>query len=139
VDESETTMKMMVAYDARVEAKEALRIAKRHAEAFNASVDIVTSMLLADDNNQEKVDETKQSLEYAKTLLDVDKVSCSTHLLIRGLGIGEDLVKYAIENEIDEIFVGVKKKSKVGKLLLGSTAQHLILKAPCPVVTVRII
>ncbi len=132
-------MKIMVAYDSMVESKEALRIAKRHAAMYNASVDIVTSMLLADDNSQEKVGETKQSLEYAKTLLDVEKISCSTHLLIRGLGIGEDLVKFAIENDIDEIFVGIKKKSKVGKLLLGSTAQYLILKAPCPVVTVRII
>ncbi len=132
-------MKLMVAYDARVESKEALRIAKRHAKVFDASVDIVTSMLLADDNSQEQVSEAKQSLEYAKTLLDVDKVSSTTHLLIRGMGIGEDLVKYAIEKDIDQIFVGIKKKSKVGKLLLGSTAQYLILKAPCPVVTVRII
>ncbi len=139
VDEGEITMKIMVAYDARVEAKEALRIAKKHAKAFDASVHIVTSMQIADDSDQEKVSEAKQSLEYAKTLLDVDKISCSTHLLIRGLGIGEDLVKYAIENEIDEIFVGIKKRSKVGKLLLGSTAQFIILKAPCQVVTVRII
>ena len=132
-------MKIMVAYDARVESKEALRVAKKHAATFKASVEIVTSMMLADDNSQEEVEEAKQSLEYAKTLLDVDNIPCSTHLLVRGLGIGEDLVKYAIANDIDEIFVGIKKKSKVGKLLLGSTAQYLILKAPCPVVTVRII
>jgi len=132
-------MKIMVAYDGRVESKEALRIAKKHAEVYNGSVDIVTSMLIADENSQEKVFEAKQSLDYAKTLLDVEKISCSTHLLVRGLEIGEDLVRFAIENDIDEIFVGIKKKSKVGKLLLGSTAQYLILKAPCPVMTVRII
>lgn len=132
-------MKIMVAYDARVESKEALRVAKRHAAAFNASIDIVTSMVVIDENDNDKVEETKQSLEYAKALLDVDNITCTTHLLVRDLGIGENLVKYAIENDIDEIFVGIKKKSKVGKLLLGSTAQYLILKAPCPVVTVRII
>ncbi len=40
-------------------------------------------------------------------------------------------------NEIDLIFIGVKKRSKVGKLVFGSTAQYVILEAPCPVVSVK--
>jgi nucleotide-binding universal stress UspA family protein len=58
-------------------------------------------------------------------------------LLIRGLSAGEDLVEFANENEVDEIIVGVKRRSKVGKLLMGSTAQYVILQAECPVVTVK--
>jgi nucleotide-binding universal stress UspA family protein len=50
---------------------------------------------------------------------------------------GEDLVDYAGENGIDEIIIGIKRRSKVGKLLFGSNAQYVILKAPCPVVTVK--
>jgi len=49
----------------------------------------------------------------------------------------EHLVNFAEENEIDEIIVGVRTKSRVGKFILGSTAQYVILKAPCPVVTVK--
>jgi nucleotide-binding universal stress UspA family protein len=41
------------------------------------------------------------------------------------------------ENQIKEIVVGVKRRSKVGKLLMGSTAQYVILKADCPVITVK--
>jgi nucleotide-binding universal stress UspA family protein len=33
--------------------------------------------------------------------------------------------------------VGVKRRSKVGKLLMGSTAQYVVLQADCPVVTVK--
>ena len=43
-----------------------------------------------------------------------------------------------VENEdVDLVFIGVEKRSKVGKLLFGSTAQHVILNSPCPVVTVN--
>jgi nucleotide-binding universal stress UspA family protein len=50
---------------------------------------------------------------------------------------GEDLVQFAKDNTVDEVVVGVKRRSKVGKILMGSTAQFVVLQAPCPVVTVK--
>jgi nucleotide-binding universal stress UspA family protein len=50
---------------------------------------------------------------------------------------GEDLVQFAKDNKVDEIVVGVKRRSKVGKILMGSTAQFVVLQAPCPVVSVK--
>jgi nucleotide-binding universal stress UspA family protein len=38
---------------------------------------------------------------------------------------------------IDMIFLGIKKKSRAQKILLGSTAQYIILKGPCPVTTTK--
>jgi nucleotide-binding universal stress UspA family protein len=57
--------------------------------------------------------------------------------LIRGLAPGEDLVDFARDNQADMIVVGVKRRSKMGKLLMGSTAQYVVLQASCPVVTVK--
>jgi nucleotide-binding universal stress UspA family protein len=58
-------------------------------------------------------------------------------VLISDLEPGEDLVQFAEENKIDEIIIGIRKRSKVGKLMFGSTAQYVILNAPCPVVSIK--
>ncbi|MFN2355292.1 MAG: universal stress protein [Desulfopila sp.] len=50
---------------------------------------------------------------------------------------GEDMVQYAKENNVDQIFVGIEKKSRTQKMILRSNAQYVILKAPCPVVSVN--
>jgi len=42
-----------------------------------------------------------------------------------------------VENDIDQIYVGIRKKSRTSKLILGSTAQFIILKAGCPVTSVK--
>jgi nucleotide-binding universal stress UspA family protein len=42
-----------------------------------------------------------------------------------------------MQHKIDEIVIAVKKRSKAGKWLFGSTAQYVIFNAPCPVVSVK--
>ncbi|UCH21953.1 MAG: universal stress protein [Deltaproteobacteria bacterium] len=130
-------MKILVGYDGSNVAKEALDLAKSHAKTFKAFVDVVTSMAKGTENEREDIEQAERGLEYAKTLLEQENISCKTHLLIRGLSPGEDIVEFARENNVDEIMVGVKRRSKVGKLLMGSTAQYVILKAHCPVVSVK--
>ncbi len=130
-------MRILVGYDGSKAAKEALKVTRRHARAFGASVDIVTSMETGNADEQAAIDEAERGLEWAKTLFDDKAIPCKTHLLIRGLSPGEDLVHFARENQVDEIVVGVKRRSKVEKILMGSTAQYVVLQAPCPVVSVK--
>jgi len=130
-------MNILVGYDGSNSAKDALKLAKDHAMAFDYKVDVVTSMEGAKNNQYDDVRQAELGLEYAKALLEEDNIDCETHLLIRGRSPGEDLVQFAEDNQINEIIVGVRRRSKVGKLLMGSTAQHVILNAPCPVVTIK--
>ncbi|MEW6529369.1 MAG: universal stress protein [Thermodesulfobacteriota bacterium] len=130
-------MKILVGYDGSNQAKEALNVAKKHAQAFTAAVYVVTSLVGEDETTTEDIRKAEEELEYANRLLSELGIPVETHLLIRGFKPGEDLLRFAEEHEIDEIIVGIQKTSAVGKLLLGSTARDVILGAQCPVVAVK--
>ncbi len=130
-------MKILVGYDGSGAAKDALNTTKKYAAALAAQVHIVTSMVKGTEDDQEEIFQAERGLEYAKSVFSAETMACETHLLIRGLSPGEDLVRFAEENDVDLAVVGVKRRSKVGKLLMGSTAQFVIIKAPCPVLSIK--
>ena len=130
-------MKIMVCFDGSGASRSALRVAVKHAKAFGAKVYLVASMEKGTEGQREQIEQAEYGLEWAKSLFEENGIGCNTHLLIRGLAPGEDIVEFAAENKIDEIVIGVKRRSKVSKLLLGSTAQYVILQAGCPVVSVK--
>lgn len=51
--------------------------------------------------------------------------------------VADAVLDAAEQSSADVIVVGVRHRSPVGKLLLGSVAQRVILDAPCPVVAVK--
>jgi nucleotide-binding universal stress UspA family protein len=51
--------------------------------------------------------------------------------------IGEGIVALAEETDADLVFVGGRKRRPTGKAVFGSTAQTVLLEAPCPVTFVR--
>ncbi len=130
-------MKIVIGYEGSSASNEALKLAKKHAKAFDAKVYVLTSMVGGSKEELQDVKKVQQDLENAKTLLEKEGISCETHQLVHGLTPGEDLVQFVEENNVDEIIIGIIKKSKMQKLVFGSTAQYVILKAPCPVVTVK--
>jgi len=130
-------MKIMVCFDGSAPSKEATRLALEHAKAFNASVAIVSSMIKGTESERQDIEKAELDLEHEKKLIAEEGISCESHLLIRGLSAGEDLINFAEERKIDEIIIGIRRRSKVEKLVFGSTAQYVILKALCPVVTVK--
>ena len=130
-------MKILVGYNGSEAGKSALAQAKIFAKTFNAKVFVVASLEGGSSEKMDEISTTTQNLKFAKDLLDQAGVMCETQQLVRGLTHGEDLVRFAEENDIDHLFVGIEKKSRTRKILLGSTAQYIILKAPCPVTSVK--
>lgn len=129
--------KILVGYDGSNSGKEALRQAAIQAASFSAQVIVARSMSSGSPENAAEIKAAENDLAYAESVFRKEDIPCDTHLLIRGLAPGEDLVRYADDNDVDLIIVGVRRRSRMGKMLFGSNAQYVILEAPCPVLTVR--
>jgi len=82
------------------------------------------------------VEETKRSLEESLTKLGVAESSI-TAIARTGEPEGE-IHKVAVENDVDLLVIGMRRRSRVGKLLLGSHLQELLLTSDRPVVAVPI-
>ena len=130
-------MKILVGYRGINVGKDLLDLAAKHVKAFDGEIEVVTSLPGGGKTDQKQITGAKKHLEEASNYLTNKGVKNDTHLLIRGGTAGEDLLSFAKEKGIEEIILGVRSRSKVGKLLFGSTAQFIILNATCPVVTVK--
>ena len=129
-------MKILVGYEESRVAEEALKVALKQARAFNAELFIVTVLEQSRELQKDDIEAAEDKLEKLKRTHHIDDLVCETSASVSFLSPGEYLVEFAQDNDIDEIVIGVKRRSKVGKLVFGSNAQYIILSAPCPVITV---
>jgi nucleotide-binding universal stress UspA family protein/CheY-like chemotaxis protein len=130
-------MKILVGYNGGEVGRLALSLARDHARQNNAFVYVVTSMEGGASEKQSDIIKAEEDLAFAKKLMKNSNVQCDAQQSVRGLSPGEDLIKFTKEHEIDHIFLGIRKKSKAQKAIMGSTSRYIILKATCPVTTVR--
>jgi nucleotide-binding universal stress UspA family protein len=131
-------MIFMLCYDGSSQSKIALHVSIKYAKAFGAKI-LAATALEGDPKEQlNRLEEAERILKEAKKVLDEAHVECDTKMLpANNMSIGENLVYLAEEKGIDKIILGTSRKSKVGKFVFGSTTQHVILTAPCPVIAVK--
>jgi nucleotide-binding universal stress UspA family protein len=54
-----------------------------------------------------------------------------------GADAADEILDVAREVAADALVIGIRHRSQVGKLLMGSVATRLLMEAPCPVVAVK--
>jgi len=131
-------MKILVCYDGSNVAQDAIKLARYHAEVFGGNLFIARALPQSHELGYEEIQREEHSLqEDVKKILDTSDIVYEAQVIVTKLTPGEELVDFGKRNEIDEIVIGIRKRSKVGKLVFGSTAQYIILNAHCPVVSIR--
>lgn len=129
-------MKIMVAFDGSEIAQRALMLAQKRAKSLQAELHVFTSAAngKTDDPQNARLLEAQRDCEM---LCKAANVVCKVEMSTFNLSVAEDIVRYARDNQIDEVVIGLRRRSQLGKLLFGSTSRQVILDAPCPVLSVK--
>jgi nucleotide-binding universal stress UspA family protein len=81
--------------------------------------------------------ESEQHLEEVTRRCNEAGVEHEIRQLVRGFEPAEDLINLADDVDAELIVIGLRRRSPVGKLILGSNAQRVLLDARCPVLSVK--
>ena len=96
------------------------------------TVFIVNSLQGGDETSSDDVAAGDEAMDILEDALR-DQTTIERHQYIRGNAPLEDLLKAGEEHDIDEYVIGIRKRSPVGKMMFGSTAQNLLLETAHPV------
>jgi nucleotide-binding universal stress UspA family protein len=128
---------IVVGYVPKLEGHAALRRAAEEAQLRNARLVVVNSHRGGRELDHGDAVESEEDLEALRQELRDAGVEHEVRQLVRGLDPADDLVAVAEEVGADFIVIGLRRRSPVGKLILGSNAQRVLLDAPCPVLAVK--
>lgn len=126
---------VVVGYVPKPEGHAAVRAAVAEARLRQASLVVVNSHRGGDDNGTAA--EHEHELDAVRGVLDESGVSYEVRQLGGGFEPAEDLLSIAESSGADLIVIGLRRRSPVGKLILGSNAQRILLDAHCPVLAVK--
>jgi nucleotide-binding universal stress UspA family protein len=128
---------IVVGYVPKPEGRAALRRAVDEARLRDCRLLVVNSHRGGREFDSEDAVESEAQLEEVRNELTPTGVEYDIRQLVRGLDPAEDLVSLAEETHAEMIVIGLRRRTPVGKLILGSNAQRVLLDAPCPVLAVK--
>lgn len=119
---------VVVGYVPKPEGEAALERAVEEARLRGSDLVVVHSYRSGD---------PEPDLSDVSARLDASGVPYELRQLVRGFEAAEDLVSVAESSEAELIVIGLRRRTPVGKLILGSNAQRVLLDAHCPVLAVK--
>lgn len=127
---------VVVGYVASAEGAAAVRQGITEAKLRQCKIVVVYS------DNTDKLDaalaaEHAEALDVARGLLEESDVESDLRHLTQGKDPVTDVLDAADELNAELIVIGIRKRTPVGKLVLGSHSQSILLEAAIPVLAVK--
>lgn len=130
-------MTIVVGYIPTPEGRAALDAACAEAKERQRSLIVVNSHKGGASFDGDDAIAAEQALNAVSQELSAAGVSFSIRELVRGNDPTDDMISVAQEVGASLIVIGLRRRTAVGKLILGSNAQKLLLEADCPVLAVK--
>jgi nucleotide-binding universal stress UspA family protein len=115
---------IVVGYSSKPEGRAALKRGLAEAELRQAELVVVHTSL------DVEVADLRAELVESGVPFEVKEAADA-------LDPAEELISTAESRDAEFIIIGLRRRSPVGKLLLGSNAQRVLLDAACPVLAVK--
>lgn len=128
---------IVVGYVDTAEGRAALERAMLEAQQRGARLIVINSHKGGASLDRDTAVGLDESLGGVHDLLHESGVEHEVRQLVRGVDPADDLVSVAEEVDADLIVIGLRRRSPVGKLIMGSNAQQILLDASCPVLAVK--
>jgi len=130
-------MPVVVGYVPTPEGRAALYRAAEECRLRKTRLVVINSNRGGKDLDAEDAARYETELDEVRRRLEAAGVAHEVRQLVRGMEPAEDLIAVAEEVAADFIVIGLRRRTPVGKLILGSNAQRILLDAPCPVLAVK--
>ena len=137
-------MNIVLGFSTRPEGRAALVRAVEEARLRSARLIIVRTMVEEPSESPASTRAWADSIEQARSAgialaaqLQEQGVEAVFKMKPIGSSPADAILEVARSEAADLIVIGIRKRSPVGKLVLGSVSQDVVLRAECPVLAVK--
>lgn len=128
-------MTILVAYVPRPEGKAALEKGMEIAGRRKERLVVVNASPGGGKEDPSMAD--VQDVERVEKMLLGSGIDATFKQFVRGKSAIEEIEEMVASQQVSLLIIGLRKRTPVGKLFLGSVAQEILLSVPCPVLAVK--
>ena len=127
-------MTILVAYVARPEGRAALDKGIEIATRRNERLIIINA---GPGGHDDETIVNGYEVERVEERLAALPVQAEFKQFVRGKSAMDEILELVESEQVSVLVIGLRKRSAVGKLLLGSMAQDILMTVPCPVLAIK--